>query len=258
MSGKLPSFQFYPGDWMKDPNLKVCQLSARGLLIDLLCVMFESKHRGRLCYPDGITPLTDSQVVGMVCGSTEAEKLESLKELERHEVLKRDEHGCLYSARMVRDESIRAAKIRAGAAGGEAKASKLASKPPSKIVAQPLANTIAKTGSSSSSSSSDINTESASALSSARPTSLIEVTTYGQEIGLPPAECERFHDHFTANGWRQGGRAAMKDWRAALRNWKRRAGEFGGGGSPASSSGEIDWDAKARRMASMAKEAKYQ
>lgn len=29
---KLPSFQFYPGDWMKDPSLRSVSLEARGLL----------------------------------------------------------------------------------------------------------------------------------------------------------------------------------------------------------------------------------
>lgn len=39
-------------------------------------------------------------------------------------------------------------------------------------------------------------------------------------------EIERFHDYYTANGWRVG-KSAMKDWKAALRNWKRNAREYG-------------------------------
>ena len=35
-------------------------------------------------------------------------------------------------------------------------------------------------------------------------------------------EAEKFFDYFQSNGWRVGGRAAMKDWRAAARNWVRR------------------------------------
>ena len=30
-----------------------------------------------------------------------------------------------------------------------------------------------------------------------------------------------FHDHYTSNGWKISGRAPMKDWRAAMRNWAR-------------------------------------
>ena len=41
---------------------------------------------------------------------------------------------------------------------------------------------------------------------------------------------EAFFDHFTANGWVQGkARAPIKDWRAAARNWIRRAPEFTNG-----------------------------
>jgi hypothetical protein len=43
---KLPSFQFYPGDWMKDPALRSVSLEARGLWIDMLCLLFESGRRG--------------------------------------------------------------------------------------------------------------------------------------------------------------------------------------------------------------------
>lgn len=60
----------------------------------------------------------------------------------------------------------------------------------------------------------------------ARPQNLPEVKEYAKEISLPAVEAEKFYDHFEANGWRQGGRSAMKDWRAALRNWKRRCGDF--------------------------------
>jgi len=35
-------------------------------------------------------------------------------------------------------------------------------------------------------------------------------------------EAEKFFDHFTSNGWKVGGRAPMKNWPAAARNWIRR------------------------------------
>ena len=35
-----------------------------------------------------------------------------------------------------------------------------------------------------------------------------------------------FYDHFTANGWMVGGKSKMKDWKAAARNWSRRATDF--------------------------------
>lgn len=42
MSGKAPSIQFYPGDWLKDPALSMCSPSTRGIWMDLLCAMHEA------------------------------------------------------------------------------------------------------------------------------------------------------------------------------------------------------------------------
>ena len=58
------------------------------------------------------------------------------------------------------------------------------------------------------------------------PPSRDEVAAYAEEIGLPEPEVDRFMDHFASNGWRVSGRTRMRDWRASLRNWKRRAPEF--------------------------------
>ncbi len=39
-------------------------------------------------------------------------------------------------------------------------------------------------------------------------------------------KCSDFIDHFDSNGWKVGGKAPMKDWRAAMRQWAKR--DFGG------------------------------
>lgn len=54
-----------------------------------------------------------------------------------------------------------------------------------------------------------------------KPPTPAEIGNYGQEIGLPFEECEAFYDHFESNGWKVGGRTAMKSWQAAMRKWKR-------------------------------------
>lgn len=46
-----------------------------------------------------------------------------------------------------------------------------------------------------------------------------EVTAYCEEKGYN-IDVERFIDYYTANGW-MVGRNKMKDWKAAVRNWKR-------------------------------------
>src|SRR5690606_22940421 len=61
---KSPAFQFYPGDWMRDLALRSCSISARGLWIDLLCLMWDGSPRGYLRVADrpidavGIAKLT--------------------------------------------------------------------------------------------------------------------------------------------------------------------------------------------------------
>ena len=58
------------------------------------------------------------------------------------------------------------------------------------------------------------------------PSSLEEAQTYFLEIQSTTAEAEKFYNHFQSNGWKVGGRSAMKDWRAAARNWMINAKKF--------------------------------
>ena len=52
------------------------------------------------------------------------------------------------------------------------------------------------------------------------PPTLDEVKAYNREKQLH-IDCERFIDYYTSNGWKVGGRAPMKDWKAAARNWSK-------------------------------------
>ena len=113
---KLPSFQFYPGDWMKDPGLRSVSLEARGLWIDMLCLLFESGRRGYLQHSTG-KPVSDEQLARMTGSSTE-QVSRLLRELEDSGVFSRTEHGTIYSRRMIRDERKRAACSDAGKKGG--------------------------------------------------------------------------------------------------------------------------------------------
>lgn len=58
-----------------------------------------------------------------------------------------------------------------------------------------------------------------------RPPTQDQVMAYFSEIGINGTEYERFHDHYSGNGWKVG-RNAMKDWKAACRNWKRNLPKF--------------------------------
>src|SRR5688572_4152399 len=48
---KLPAFQFYPGDHMKDPALSMCSPATRGIWMDLICAMHERDRTGKISGP---------------------------------------------------------------------------------------------------------------------------------------------------------------------------------------------------------------
>lgn len=117
-----PAFQFYPGDWLRNSNLRRCSHAARGAWIDVLCLMHDSEQYGVLRWP-----LVDiSQASGV--------PIDLLKELAVKGVLKGGDDGCepfiytprhagkdgqpvtliekatsacWYSSRFVRDEHVR-------------------------------------------------------------------------------------------------------------------------------------------------------
>jgi hypothetical protein len=55
----------------------------------------------------------------------------------------------------------------------------------------------------------------------AKPT-ISQLDSYAIELAHPEFDAEAFIDHFDSNGWKVGGKAAMKDWKAAVRTWIKR------------------------------------
>lgn len=45
---KRPSFQFYPGDWLGNSNLRRCTHAEKGVWIDVMCLMHDSEEYGVL------------------------------------------------------------------------------------------------------------------------------------------------------------------------------------------------------------------
>src|SRR5688500_14639992 len=71
---KAPAFQFYPGDWLKDPQLSMCSPASRGVWMDLLCAMHELGRSGQ------VTGTVDQ--LCRLCRCTAAEMSAALTELE--------------------------------------------------------------------------------------------------------------------------------------------------------------------------------
>lgn len=106
-ASKLPSFQFYPGDWLRDSALRAVSLAARGLWMDLLCLMWDSPSRGVLATAPR-RPYSVEQIARMAgCSTDEAGAL--LEELKSVGVCSTRKDGAIYSRRMVRDERERIA-----------------------------------------------------------------------------------------------------------------------------------------------------
>ncbi len=58
------------------------------------------------------------------------------------------------------------------------------------------------------------------------PESLEEVKAFFSEQKSTTIEAEKFYNYFQSNGWKVGGRAPMKDWQAAARNWLLNSHKF--------------------------------
>lgn len=110
MASKLPSFQFYPGDWITNPGLRACSRAAKGLWIDLLCLMALSERRGVLVDGNG-NPLRVVEIA-RATGADVVDVPELIEELARMGVLKRNDGGAIYSGRMIREEARRATRER--------------------------------------------------------------------------------------------------------------------------------------------------
>ncbi len=58
------------------------------------------------------------------------------------------------------------------------------------------------------------------------PPEMDEVKIFFLELGSTHDQAEQYYNHFESNGWLVGGKAKMKDWKAAARNWVKRSGSF--------------------------------
>lgn len=117
VKGKNPAFQFYPADWLRDPALRSVSSGARGLWMDILCLMWECVPRGHLQTPSG-KPYT-TEMICRATGNISKEEVDGwLGELEYSGVLSHTASGVIYSRRMVRDEHKRVLCSQAGKKGG--------------------------------------------------------------------------------------------------------------------------------------------
>ena len=92
--------KFYPSDWRADPALRSCSVAARGLWVEMLCIMHEAVPYGSLLIAGA---RIDKKRLSVLAGISEKECTALLIELEGFAVFGRDDDGTIYSRRMRRD-----------------------------------------------------------------------------------------------------------------------------------------------------------
>ena len=113
-----PSMQWYPDDWLSAADVRLCSSAARGLWIDMLCIMFQANPRGTLVangkqiLARGLAKLTGNEI---------ADVERWLAELADAGVFSTSDDGTIYCRRMRRKWHISSVRSAAGRRGGQAK-----------------------------------------------------------------------------------------------------------------------------------------
>lgn len=203
---KLPWLKFYPSDWLSDEALRGCSPAARGLWVDMICLMAKSKKHGYLLAGD--KPM-GAEHISRIFGESLERTSELLVELAQAGVYS-IEKDCIFSRRMVKDEGSRKSnreRILRWRNGNvthdvtEMKRQCNKNVTPQKPEARGQ------------------NRERAQV----RPT-LSQWLDYAKSIGWQGRDVQGAFDHYESNGWKVGGKAPVKDWQAAARNCFRRNG----------------------------------
>lgn len=126
---KRPAFQFYPGDWLRSADLRSCSVGARGLWIEMICLMHDGSPYGYLKVNNKV--ILPANLARMV-GATTQEIEGWLAELSDAGVYSLD-GDCIYSRRMVKDEEIRLKRAAGGHLGGNPALTNHGNKVPDKV-----------------------------------------------------------------------------------------------------------------------------
>ena len=123
-----PWLKFYTSDWRSDPRLRMCSMAARGLWVEVICLMHEATPYGHLLV-SGQCP-TDTQLAVLV-GASPGEIPALLGELEAAGVFSRTKEGVIYSRKLSRMAKKAATARNNGRKGGNPTLSKERRNPPS-------------------------------------------------------------------------------------------------------------------------------
>lgn len=113
---KRPSLQFYVKDYRDDASLRLCSLAARGLWIEMICIMHMAERYGHLVAGG---KAVSAQGLARLVGADSSQVTELLQELADNQIYSVTSDGVIFSRRMVRDEQVRLKRANGGQAGAE-------------------------------------------------------------------------------------------------------------------------------------------
>lgn len=170
---KRPSFQFYPGDWQSNSNLKRCTHEEKGIWIDVMCVLHDQEEYGIARWPlreiaqavgASLPKLKCLVEKGVLKGSEKGQKCQAFvfiptlsgrKKGAPITLLEEQEGPIWYSSRMIEDEYKRVVR---GEYGNATKTPPdIAPKPPIGAAPKPPPDYAPSRAGSSPSSSSSVN-----------------------------------------------------------------------------------------------------
>ena len=204
---KLPWIKFFVADWLSDEALRSCSVEARGLWADMICLMAKSDRHGYLLI--GGNPARSEQLA-RICGLTPQRTSELMDELHASGVFSFDKETII-SRRMVKDEQLRKSDANRKMRMRHGDVQQMSSKCPSNSLGQKLEARSQKL-------------EARTEREGLRPTHA-EWIAFAKEIGWRQTDAESAFDYYQSNGWKVGGRASVKDWRACARNCQRRSNQ---------------------------------
>jgi hypothetical protein len=200
---KLPWIKFYVNDWLSDEAVRSCSLEARGLWIDILALMSKSENHGHLLI--GGRPATAEQLARIV-GITPQKTTELMDELYASGVFSFSK-DVIISRRMVKDERVRKSCSNRQIRFRNANVTQVSRSCNANVTEQRLETRDKRPD----------NTHTRAE----RPIRA-EWIAYAKEIGWTGADVEGAFDYYESNGWKVGGKAPVKDWKACARNCHRR------------------------------------
>jgi hypothetical protein len=207
-------FPFEPNRWLANEKLALVSLASKGLWIHLLCLMYKANAGGKLTINGHIpTPEQISRMVGQ-----DAKPL--LQELEVAGVYE------------LKDGAIYHGGVASGLAKMEERSAGYARRMNhrSPIYVPSMNHLCTKDepsivyNNSNSNSNNNSKIDNKKEREGLRPT-LAEWIAFAKEIGWRQTDAESAFDYYQSNGWKVGGKASVKDWRACARNCQRRSNQ---------------------------------